>query len=364
MTASKVLLSFLLLALSFFSLSSALHTQTLINAAEILSDSGYTSMSLTLDLASRTLLSSRSPSLTIFAPNDTSFALSGQPPLILLQYHLLPLHFSLRSLKSLPFGAKIATLLSDRTLTVTTLPSDHRFSLNNVTVTASPIFDDGSLIIFGIDRFLDPYFRISGPIQSYIPKNLGCLAPKENPDQTMDLRDGYVPFNDASATLRSKGCSVMASFLELQFHGSFFKFQTMLTVFAPFDQVLMNRVGNLTEYSSIFHRHVVPCRLSWSDLVSLNDGTVLRTNLVGFSMNITRSDDVLKLNGVSVILPEVYHNGWLMVHGISEVLEVPERTEETDRPEQVTVASPEFGNSSPANENTIGHSHFFTYRHP
>ncbi|CAN6675506.1 unnamed protein product [Malus baccata var. baccata] len=73
----------------------------------------------------------------------------------------------------------------------------------------------------------------------------------------------------------------------------------MLTAFAPLDQVLMNRVGNLSEYSSIFHRHVVTCRLLWTDLVSLNDGTVLRTNLVGFSINIT--DDVLKLNDVSVI---------------------------------------------------------------
>ncbi|XP_048440941.1 putative fasciclin-like arabinogalactan protein 20 [Pyrus x bretschneideri] len=223
--------------------------------------------------------------------------------------NLLPLHFSRRSLKSLPFGANIAALLFDRTLTVTTMPSDYHFSLNNVSVTASPIFDDGSLIIFGINRFLDPYFQISGPIRSYTPKNLRCLAPKENPDQRMELRDGKVPFNDASAALKSKGCSVMASFLELQFHGSFFKFQTMLTALSPFDQVLKNRVGNLSEYSSIFHRHVVPCRLLWTDLVSLNDGTVLRTNLVGFSINITLSNDVLMLNGVSVTLLEVYHNG-------------------------------------------------------
>ncbi|BFG17174.1 hypothetical protein CerSpe_034470 [Prunus speciosa] len=145
----------------------------------------------------------------------------------------------------------------------------------------------------------------------------------------------------------------------MQFRGFFFKYQTMMTVFAPFDQVLMNRVGNLSEQSSIFHRHVVPCRLLWSDLVSFNDGTVLRTNLMGFTINITRSQDVLMLNGVSVIFPEVYHNGWLAVHGISEVLEVPHRTEQT---EQVTVAPSEFGNSYPEEESTISHSHFFVVR--
>ncbi|CAB4270317.1 unnamed protein product [Prunus armeniaca] len=118
----------------------------------------------------------------------------------------------------------------------------------------------------------------------------------------------------------------MTSLLEMQFHGFFFKCQTMMTVFAPFDQVLMNRVGNLSEQSSIFHRHVVPFGLLWSDLVSFNDRMVLRTNLMGFTNNITRSQDMLMLNGVSVIFSEVYHNAWFSVHGISEVLEVPHRT--------------------------------------
>ncbi|BFG25247.1 hypothetical protein CerSpe_115210 [Prunus speciosa] len=87
----------------------------------------------------------------------------------------------------------------------------------------------------------------------------------------------------------------------MQFHRFFFKYQTIMTVFAPFDQVLMNRVGNLSEQSSIFHCHVVPCGHLWSDLVSFNDGTVLKTNMMGFTNNITRSQDVLMLNGVSVI---------------------------------------------------------------
>ncbi|CAL8999269.1 unnamed protein product, partial [Prunus brigantina] len=66
-----------------------------------------------------------------------------------------PPPFSLQSLKSLPFGAKISTLLSDNSLSFTTLAYDPRVSLNNVPITVSLIFDDGSLIIFGIDRFLE-----------------------------------------------------------------------------------------------------------------------------------------------------------------------------------------------------------------
>ncbi|BFG25859.1 hypothetical protein CerSpe_121330 [Prunus speciosa] len=95
-------------------------------------------MALTLDLASQTLLLSQSPSLTIFDPTDAAFSHSGQPPLNLLQFHIIPIYFSLRSLKSLPFGAKISTLLFDRSLSVTTLAYDPRVSLNNVPITISP----------------------------------------------------------------------------------------------------------------------------------------------------------------------------------------------------------------------------------
>ncbi|XP_062006005.1 putative fasciclin-like arabinogalactan protein 20 [Rosa rugosa] len=129
-------------------------------------------MSLAIDLAFHSI-TSQSPSLTVFAPADAAFSNSGHPSLNLLRYHHLPIAFPLRSLKSLSFGAKIATLLDSHSLTVTTLPSeDCLVSLNNVTVTVSPIFDDGSLIIFGTNKFLDPYFQISGPIRSYSLKNL------------------------------------------------------------------------------------------------------------------------------------------------------------------------------------------------
>ncbi|BFG34305.1 hypothetical protein CerSpe_205790 [Prunus speciosa] len=95
-------------------------------------------MALTLDLASQILLLSQSHSLTIFAPTDTAFSHSGQPSLTLMQFHISPLYFSLQSFKSLPFGAKISTLLSDCSLSLTTLAYDPRVSLNNVPIIVSP----------------------------------------------------------------------------------------------------------------------------------------------------------------------------------------------------------------------------------
>ncbi|KAL6216721.1 hypothetical protein ACLB2K_009940 [Fragaria x ananassa] len=332
-SSSSTSLSLLLLLLSLLSVSSA---QSITRATAILSDSGFKSMSLALDIASESL-NIQSPSLTVFAPADAAFSTSGQPSLDLIRLHILPVAFPLQSLKSLPFGAKIATLLDGDSLTVTTLPDDGLVSLNNVTVTATPIFDDGALIIFQIDRFFDRYFRISGPIGSQSPKILGSCSAPRNPNETAAVETAE--FSEACEVLRSKGCSVMASFLDMQFHG-FLKYQTMLTVFAPVDQVIVSRIGDLSQYSSVLHRHVVPCRLSWSDLKSLEDGSLLRTNLQGFVINVSRYDSVLELNGVSVIMPELYHNDWLVVHGISEVLELPQSTTQNPTEPNPVVPSP------------------------
>ncbi|KAI4345652.1 hypothetical protein L6164_012752 [Bauhinia variegata] len=67
-------------------------------------------MALNLELASQTL-NPETHSLTIFALSEASFNQMRQLPLSLPQYHLLPHAFSLQSLSSLPFGAKIATML-------------------------------------------------------------------------------------------------------------------------------------------------------------------------------------------------------------------------------------------------------------
>ena len=107
-----------LIIFCLFSLSSSLPSQTILDAAEILSDSGYVSMSLTLELVSQTLLP-KSPSATLFAASDAAFIESGQPPLSLLQFHSSPLALSFESLSSPPVGAKIPTMFANHSLIVT-----------------------------------------------------------------------------------------------------------------------------------------------------------------------------------------------------------------------------------------------------
>lgn len=148
-------------------------------------------------------------------------------------------------------------------------------------------------------------------------------------------------FEEATEVLRSKGYSFMGSFLELQLLG--FNGRSRideLTVFAPFDGVMMDYVGNVSEYSSLLLRHTVPCKISWSDLVGFDDGDLLKTFLNGFKINVTRSDgdsDVLMLNGVVINSPNLYYSDWLVVHGIHEVLVVPKT------PKEVAESSSQMG---------------------
>ncbi|XP_059636699.1 putative fasciclin-like arabinogalactan protein 20 [Cornus florida] len=304
---------------SRFSLISSLPIDEVLNATRIVSRSGFVAMALTVELVAQTLISNTS-SVTIFCPPDTAFAQSGQPPLSLLQYHFSPHAFSLQALRSLRYGTPIPTLLPNRSLFVTTSASDELISLNNVKINGSELYDDGSLVIFGLDNFFNPNFNVSAPIQNPSP-NLTCVVSTNNPSTLSGVRR----FNEASGTLRSNGYSVMASFLDLQLPPSDRNETTMLTVFAPRDDAMKGHIGNFTVYPSLFFRHVLPCRVSRTGLESLENGTMLRTLLDGFVVNITRSGDELMLNGVAVTVPDMYYSDWLVVHGIRDVLAAPER---------------------------------------
>ncbi|XP_030529142.1 putative fasciclin-like arabinogalactan protein 20 [Rhodamnia argentea] len=304
-----------LVLLSLLPPCSPLPLESLREATHVLSNSGFVSMSLTLNLISKTLISPQVPSLTIFSPSDDSFARFGQPPLSLLRLHFSPHALSLDTLRSLPRGATISTMNANHSLMVTTSPSDYQVEINGVKIVGSPVFNDGNLVVFGIEMFFDPEFQTSAPVQSPIP-GLECVAPRYGGLENLSAGN---MFAEACGAMRSKGYSVMASFLGLQLMKLKGDNQT-LTVFAPSDESMVNRTGSFSEYPSIFLRHVVPCKLLASDLLEFNNGTQLHTHLEGFVIEVMRIGDALMLNGVPMTPPDIYTSEWLSVHGILDVI--------------------------------------------
>ncbi|TKY69278.1 putative fasciclin arabinogalactan protein 20 [Spatholobus suberectus] len=330
-TATTLLTLSLLLSLSSAS--------TLLDAAEILSTSGFESMALHLELASQTLESRHS--LTIFAPTDFAFRQLPRVPLSLLRYHLLPHAFSLHSLTSLPSGAAIPTLLPRHSLTVTTTTT--HISLNNVTVNPSPIFHDPRLAIFATHNFFNPRFRPPPP------------TPAKNN-----------PLLDASRALRSRGFSLMASVLDVQLPAS-----RELTLLAPGDEAVAKRAGNLSEFPALLRRHLVPRKVAWRDLAGLKDGTLIGTYERGFAVNVTKSGTrTLLLNGVPVVFRDMYRGDWLVVHGLRHVLSVRRGKRHhpaTNDSYRVSVAardgeeSSEFDNYDDRDGNSARHYHFSVF---
>ncbi|XP_008807041.2 putative fasciclin-like arabinogalactan protein 20 [Phoenix dactylifera] len=303
------LLSVLLLSVLPFSSPLSISPQALANAVESLSAAGYVSMALTLNLTSQMLLPHAAAGATLFSPSDAAFSDSGQPPFSLLRFHLAPQRLRPKTLRSLSHGAEIPTLAPNLSLLITTSATDGRVSLNGVRINESALFDNASLIVYAADDFFDPSFRISSlPAQSLATPGSVIQCQPPNPSRSLA---------GASAKLRSMGYSSIAAFLDVQLEWGGSK---GATVFAPGDAALGACQGNFSEHLVVFRRHVVPCRLSGSDLAELGAGTVVPTFAEDFTIIVDRSDGRSLLNGVPVSDEDLFDDGSVVVHGVRDVL--------------------------------------------
>ncbi|GAA0171516.1 hypothetical protein LIER_25526 [Lithospermum erythrorhizon] len=288
--------------------------------------------------------------LTIFTPPDSAFVASGQPSLSQLLLHFVPLSLSLSSLSSLPYGTKIHTLSNSASpLVITSAPGNSRVEINEVAVLGSPIYDDGFVVVFGVEDFFKLNFTIEGTTQNVRSTTLECsdLSP-------------FSTLMDAVGKLKSRGYSIMASFLELQVMGylKLSPWPLKLTMFAPEDEVLLRFLGDIPSYSGLFLRHMLACKLSFADLNGVENGTVFRDNFEGLSIVIERSDRDFFVNGVEITSPDLYYSDWIAIHGIrdtiseqpDEGIEDEELEEEEDEDDEHSVSYNEEALGPDANE--------------
>ncbi|PWA42814.1 FAS1 domain-containing protein [Artemisia annua] len=268
----------------------------------------------------------------------TSFSPTTPPPLSSLHQippsltPVNPYFLSFRSISRL-YGTKIPTVAANTYLTITTPSPDSLVSINDVRIVGSPIFDDESLIIFAIEKFFDANFMVAeASVEG--GKLEHCKASFGG-----DVISSNFSFHDGANVFISRGYLVMAAFLNLQLLGFLGGQRYALTVFAPVDEVMVDYSGSFPEYNSLFLRHVLPCKVSWRDLVSVvdvddeGDGSEFDTYLSGFKIRISRSDGTFKVNEVSIAFPDMYYTDWFVVHGIHEVLSLPKAAEEIENGE-------------------------------
>ncbi|XP_057786380.1 putative fasciclin-like arabinogalactan protein 20 [Salvia miltiorrhiza] len=283
---------------------------SLSDAVETLANSGYMAMSLTLEE-----IKLPSSPLTIFSPPDASFSSGGQPSLAHLLLHFSPVSLSPAALLSFPFSTPIPSLSPSKHLIVTSIQS-HKISIHNVGVSGVPLLDDGFVLVYAVDDFFDLNFTLPFSIPAPKPEFLRCTK-----------LETLSRFRDAAGVLKTRGHSIMASFLELQLLGFLDdRGGDDWTVFAPADQELVEFSGDFLEYSSLLTRHVAPCKMGWLDLEGSDGSTAPILNVKGFALNISkdRDDQMLMVNGVEIAFPDMYESERLVIHGIKGVIALPE----------------------------------------
>lgn len=192
---------------------------------------------------------------------------------------------------------------------MTTPDVDAPLSINNVTVNKLSVYDAGSLVIYGVDEFFDPAFRI---YSNSFPEQ--CPGRNDFFEQDTSSSDDVDCFGEASDLLKSRGYLKMAAFMNMQLTG--FGDGTRITVFAPADGSIDERARNISDYSMMFRQHVVPGWLPWTVMSGLEAGATLPTFSEDFRIKVTRYGDILALNGVPILFMDMLCCNWLVVHGL------------------------------------------------
>ncbi|CAK8541044.1 unnamed protein product [Lathyrus sativus] len=251
-------------------------------ATQTLTNSNFLSMALTLRLASPSL--PPTTSATIFVPSDNTFRRRGPLPLSLLQYHIIPSKIPLHYLTYLPISTQLPTLLPNSPLTITS--SYPHLSINNVTVlTTTPLFKKPSLLILPIHDFFN---------------SSSLFLPKPIPEPLLRI-------------LRSNNCSITAAFFESLSSEPSGSAKKKLTIFAPSDESL----GNVTDYDlTVFRKHTVIGLVTWRDLIRLPNDTLLPTLFEGFDIRVSVFPRLRLVNGVKVVVPNMYRSDFVVVHRV------------------------------------------------
>lgn len=260
---------------------------------------------------------------TIFTPTDVS--LRSCPycslPLLLLE-HSIPGLYPFRLLTNLAFGTKIETLASTPTtafcLTLTkSTPAnstiDPTLFVGGVEITRPDLFNDGTVIIHGIQGFLAHLSPVSCQIE-----RMTSLAFPSQPASSPPSAVMRALLNDAMIRLRMSDYTVLALLIQENLD-QLLQLNSM-TIFSVDDAAVFSD-GHT--YVSNLRFHIVPnLRLMALGLMNLPSGSVLPTMEPGETLVVTVAGgegllSPMRINNVKVTSTNIVFNEGMVVHGIA-----------------------------------------------
>ncbi|OAY35182.1 hypothetical protein MANES_12G078600v8 [Manihot esculenta] len=299
-----------------------------LNASIALRRSGFNIMATLLLISPEIFL--LSPNTTIFAIKDSALTNASLPPWFLkhlLQYHTSPLIFSLDDLLKKPQGSCFPTLLSPKNVAVTKVGARERLvEINHVLVSHPDIFLEGNVAIHGV---LGPFSSLSSQDFGRVWDSIQAPICDANSSLVLDVSEtkNLVEWTRIVHLLSSNGFVSFAIGLNSVLDGILEDYRVLnaVTIFAPPELACVASPSPMLD--KIVRLHILPQRITYSQLAFLPDKTMLRTLLPNQEVEITGDLNVTKglaVNGVEIVAPEIFSSKEVIVHGISQALEVAE----------------------------------------
>ncbi|PIN18254.1 hypothetical protein CDL12_09082 [Handroanthus impetiginosus] len=258
--------------------------------------------------------------ITIFAPTDSSILTCPSCSLpLLLQEHSLPGLYPLHFLGKLAFGTKIESLAANRCLTVTSgggaaIP---KIFINGVEITKPDLFNNGLLIIHGLQGFLSHLSPFSCTVE-----RMTTLSFPQQPPPTTAFFIMRLMLKDAMTRLRISGYSIVALALRAKY--SELSDLKSMTLFAIDDETTFGgRGGGGHAYMAELGYHIVPNRLlPAAELLRFPIGTTLTTMERDRKLVVTSAGGggplaPMRINYVKVQRLDMVYNNRIVVHGLS-----------------------------------------------
>ncbi|CAI0554522.1 unnamed protein product [Linum tenue] len=313
---------------------SFIHTALL---APILAHLGYNELAMAVPtLSSESTATAWSGPSTLFAPSDASLhsCYSCSIP-SLLREHIVPGLFTMDYLRKLAFGTKVETLAPGKCITVTSSsvknstadpPSAAKIFIGGVEVTRPDLFNNGFLVIHGIQGYIAPL----SPFSCDVERLNSLTFPFQQPDRVPV--DGLSPplvqpavmrlmMRDAILRLRNNGFSILALAIRVKY--AELVALSNMTIFALDDFSIFS--GSYSYISSV-RFHIVPNQLlTIADLERLSVGCTLPTLESGQTLVVTTAAAgggaiqpaaPMRINYVRIKMPDVMRNLKIAVHGI------------------------------------------------
>ncbi|KAL9240372.1 hypothetical protein vseg_014599 [Gypsophila vaccaria] len=284
-------------------------------------------------------LPSQSPppsSATVFAVSDAAFSnVSAAPSAVelLLKYHTLPVKLQFQELLRKENFSCLSTLIPSKNVSLIKIfdrvSSTSTVLINNVTVTHPDLFLDDFISIHGV-------FAPFTSFDHHPKTDFFINSPHCNND--ISINNDFNHKNNQSL-YHSKNAVEWVKMIRALSSSGFVSFAIGLnsvmrrvlndnpglgpvTVLAPFD---FGYVGS-SEWllDRVVRYHVLTQRYTVSELAALPAHTLLTTLLAENAVEVTVNANVshgLAVNGVDVVLPEMFSSRMFVVHGISRALD-------------------------------------------